>query len=100
TYHDSSLGLHALYEIATLPPEERDRPHRIPSTGAMKTVDEMTVRELREVKKALKEREQALREAEEARKRAESEASALRDRLEAEPTVRVVENPDTLEKLK
>lgn len=95
-----SIALGKLYEIATLPPEERDRPHRIPSTGAVKTVDEMTVRELREVKKALKEREQALREAEEARKRAESEASALRDRLEAEPKVRVVENPDTLEKLK
>lgn len=50
----SSLGVSALYEIATLPPESRDQPHTIPSTGATKTVDEMTVRELREVKQALK----------------------------------------------
>lgn len=58
TYH--ALGLRALYEIATLPPEERERPHTVPSTGATKTVDEMTVRELREVKAALKaERERA-----------------------------------------
>ncbi|WP_019241495.1 MULTISPECIES: DUF3102 domain-containing protein [Bacillus] len=39
------LGLKALYEIAQLPPEQREQPHTIPSTGATKTVDEMTVRE-------------------------------------------------------
>ncbi|WPZ17843.1 DUF3102 domain-containing protein [Geobacillus subterraneus] len=59
TYHD--LGLRALYEIATLPPEERDKPHVIPSTGEVKTVDEMTVRELQEVKKALKQAEEEKR---------------------------------------
>ncbi|GAA4833163.1 hypothetical protein GCM10023310_08220 [Paenibacillus vulneris] len=56
TYH--ALGLRALYEIATLPAEERERPHIVPSTGATKTVDEMTVRELREVKAALKKAEE------------------------------------------
>jgi hypothetical protein len=37
----SQAGISALYEIATLPPEERERPHTVPSTGAVKTVDEM-----------------------------------------------------------
>jgi len=47
TWHQ--LSMRALYEIATLPPDERDRPHTIPSTGETKTVDSMTVRELRKI---------------------------------------------------
>ncbi|WP_412674478.1 pathogenicity island protein [Aeribacillus composti] len=42
----SNLGMEALYQIATMPEEQRYRPHTIPSTGEVKTVDEMTVREL------------------------------------------------------
>ncbi|MBX6361838.1 MAG: DUF3102 domain-containing protein [Acidobacterium ailaaui] len=66
---NQNLGTRVLYEIAALPPEERDKPHTIPSTGEVKTVDEMTVRELREVKAALKrEREARLKAEEEAKK--------------------------------
>ncbi|WP_323081549.1 DUF3102 domain-containing protein [Limosilactobacillus reuteri] len=55
----SNLGYQALYLIATLPSEERDKPQKLDS-GEIKRPDEMTVRELREVKKKLKQREQEL----------------------------------------
>lgn len=47
------IGLKNLYEIAALPPEEREKEHTL-SSGQTKTVDEMTVRELQEIKKQLK----------------------------------------------
>lgn len=52
------LGFNVLAQIATLPEEERIKSHTIPSSGEQKTVDEMTVRELREVKAALKKAEE------------------------------------------
>ncbi len=55
----SNLGYQALYLIATLPSEERDKPQKLDS-GEIKRPDEMTVRELRETKKKLKQREQEL----------------------------------------
>ena len=53
------LGVTALYEIATLPEEEREKEH-VTSKGETKTVDEMTVRELQEVKKKLREEKFAI----------------------------------------
>lgn len=55
TYHN--LGSNALYLITTLPEPERTKEHTT-SKGETKTPDEMTVKELRELKKELKEKEE------------------------------------------
>ncbi|MEK3868372.1 MULTISPECIES: DUF3102 domain-containing protein [unclassified Paenibacillus] len=67
------VSLRVLDEIATLPPEERTRGHTLKS-GETKTPDEMTVRELREVKAALKEERERCEREREAREQAESHA--------------------------
>lgn len=54
-----NLGTEALYLIATMPLEERNKPQQL-NSGKTKKPDEMTVRELRETKKKLRQREQEL----------------------------------------
>ena len=68
----NDLGVEALYQIATLPEEEREKLHRLES-GEEKTPDEMTVRELRELKKQLKAKDDEH----------EAAQAALKDKYEA-----------------
>lgn len=55
----SHLGSTALYLIATLPEEEREKEHQT-SKGELKTPDQMTVREIQELKKQLQQKEKQI----------------------------------------
>ena len=52
----SNLGERALYLIATLPEEEREKEH-VTEKGEMKSPEDMTVRELQELKRQLKQKD-------------------------------------------
>src|SRR5699024_4286829 len=77
------LGVNALYQIATLPKEEREKEH-VTSKGETKTADEMNNRELEELKRKLREEKEAKEQAEQQVKQArQSEEIALK-KLEEE----------------
>lgn len=90
TRMSSNLGMQALYEIATLPEPERTKEH-ITSKGEVKTPDEMTVRELRELKKQLKQRDeqntQLQSKVEQAQRSEEIAKKQLEDAESREPEV-------------
>lgn len=85
-----NLGLNALEMIATLPEEERTKEHTT-SKGEVKTPDEMTVRELRELKKQLKQRDeqnaQLQSQVEQAQRSEEIAKKQLEDAESKEPEV-------------
>lgn len=90
TRMSSNLGMQALYEIATLPEPERTKEHTT-SKGEVKTPDEMTVRELRELKKQLKQRDeqnaQLQSQVEQAQRSEEIARKKLEDEQNREPEV-------------
>ncbi|MBM0868875.1 DUF3102 domain-containing protein [Staphylococcus auricularis] len=90
SYTYMNLGSRALYEIATLPEPERTKEHTT-SSGETKTPDEMTVRELRELKKQLKQRDeqnaQLQSQVEQAQRSEEIARKKLEDEQNREPEV-------------
>ncbi|PCF80147.1 hypothetical protein B4W74_00390 [Staphylococcus intermedius] len=77
----TSLPFNSLYEIATLPEPERTKEH-ITSSGETKTPDEMTVRELRELKKQLKQRDEQNAQLQSQVEQAQRSESIARKQLE------------------
>ncbi|WP_053042361.1 DUF3102 domain-containing protein [Staphylococcus haemolyticus] len=90
SYTYMNLGSRALYEIATLPEPERTKEHTT-SNGETKTPDEMTVRELRELKKQIKQRDeqnaQLQSQVEQAQRSEEIAKKQLEDAESREPEV-------------
>lgn len=74
-----NIALSVLYEIATLPEPEREKEHTLPS-GETKTPDEMTVRELQEVKRQLKKAREAEADALERLKNTEKRSAEIIER--------------------
>lgn len=93
TRMSSNLGMQALYEIATLPEPERTKEHTT-SSGETKTPDEMTVRELRELKKQLKQRDEQNAQLQSQVEQAQRSESIARKKLEDEQN----REPEVIEK--
>lgn len=87
------LGVNVLYEIATLPEEERTKEHTT-AKGQIKTPNEMTEKELRELKKQLKQREQQNAQLQSQVEQAQRSESIARKQLEDEQN----REPEVIEK--
>lgn len=81
SYTYMNLGSRALYEIATLPESERAIKHTT-SKGETKTPDEMTVKELRELKKQIKQEQEEKSQLESKLEQAQRSESIARKQLE------------------
>lgn len=79
----ANLGTSILYEIATLPEEERKKEH-LTSSGEKKTPDEMTQRELQDLKKQLKQRDEQNAQLQSQVEQAQRSESIARKKLEDE----------------
>ncbi|MCO4330276.1 DUF3102 domain-containing protein [Staphylococcus hyicus] len=77
----NTLGVEALYQIATLPEPERTKEH-VTSSGETKTPDEMTVRELRELKRQIKQRDEQNAQLQSQVEQAQRSESIARKQLE------------------
>lgn len=88
------IGINALYLIATLPEPERTKEH-VTTKGEVKTPDEMTVRELQELKKQLKQKDELIENMADSMHDFELHAKELADeneQLKSKPA-EVVEKP-------
>ena len=89
----ANLGTSILYEIATLPEEERKKEH-LTSSGEKKTPDEMTQRELQDLKKQLKQRDEQNAQLQSQVEQAQRSESIARKKLEDEQN----REPEVIEK--